>query len=277
MSYNHNFSDANLNNLHSSMQYGTEGKPLIRTASDPGLSSGMTWLVAVGLGLVPGVTGVHRSAYNPDIAQNTEESIWSGGGLYPWSSLNGGHNLYVISTSAADTGQSIYIEGLDSNYNPITETVVTNGTTAVITTKSFARVHTATVTSGQANVGDITFRLHSDTGTVISHIRAGFSITKMSQYTVPAGKTAYILVGDATSFRGGSGNIGSVVKMMVRPYSGVFLVAHISEVVNGYYRYDFPVPMRVPEKSDIDIIGIADGNGTQMSCNYDIILVNNNS
>ncbi len=277
MSYNHEFTDANLNNLHTSMQYGTDGKPLIRTASDAGASSGMPWLIAVGLGLVPGVSSVHRSAYNPDMAQNVEESIWVEGGVYPWSSLNGGHNLYVISTSTADTGQSIYIEGLDSDFNLINDTVTTNGTSAVTTTKSFSRIHTATIVAGQANVGEVTFRLESGTGTVVAHIRAGFSITKLSQYTVPAGKTAYILVGDTTSFRGGSGNIGSVVKMMVRPYNSVFLVAHISEVVNGFYRYDFPVPMRISEKSDIDIRGIADGNGTQMSCNYDIILVNNNS
>ncbi len=275
MSYNHNFSDANLNNLHASMQYGSEGKPLIRTISDPGASSGMPWLIAVGLGLVPGVTSVHRSAHNTDMAQNVEESIWAEGGVYPWSSLNGGNILYVVSTSAADTGLTVYIEGLDANFNPISESVVTSGTTAVATTKLFSRIHTATIVAGASNAGEVTFRLTSGTGTVVAHIRAGFAITKLSQYTVPAGKTAYILVGDATSFRGGSGNIGAVVKMMVRPYGGVFFVGHISEVVNGFYRYDFPVPLRVPEKCDIDIRGIADGNGTQMSCNYDLILVDN--
>ena len=275
MSYNHNFSDANLNNLHTSMEYNQDGSPAIRTLADNKSAGSMPWMLAVSLGLVPGVTAVHRSAYNPDLANGTEESIWVEGGIYPWTELNGGHILYAVSTSAADTNQIVYIEGLDSNYNLINETIVTAGTTAVATTKQFARIHTATIVSNATNVGEVIFRLHSGTGTVVAHIRAGFGITKLGQYTVPAGKTAYLLTGDATSFRGGAGNIGTVVKMMVKPYGGVFLVAHISEVVNGFYRYDFTAPMKITEKSDIDVRGLADGNGTQMSCNYDLILVDN--
>jgi hypothetical protein len=100
-------------------------------------------------------------------------------------------------------------------------------------------------------------------------------VTKLSQYTVPAGYTAYITYGDCTTFRAGSGNIGSRLQMMVRPYGGTFICAFVAEVVNGYYRNDFTIPMMIPEKSDVDVQILADGNGTQATCNYQILLIQN--
>jgi hypothetical protein len=100
-------------------------------------------------------------------------------------------------------------------------------------------------------------------------------MTKLSQFTVPAGYTAYVLYGDATTFRTGSGNIGSYLQMMVRPFGGTFVSAFVAEVVNGFYRNDFKVPMRINEKSDIDVQLKADGNNTQASCNYQMILIPN--
>jgi len=230
----------------------------------------------VARGLDDGQYPVSRSGYNPDCAQGTLESIWVEGGIYPFASWNVAGKLYVISTSESDTGQQIYIEGLDASYVPINETITTNGTTAVATTKNFLRIYTATIISANApNVGEITFRLLSGVGTVVAHIGAGLSITKLSQYTVPAGYTAYVQYGDATAFRSGSGNIGSRLQMMVRPYGGTFVAAFMAEVVNGYYRNDFTVPMKLTEKSDIDVQLVADGNNTQVTCNWQMILIPN--
>ncbi len=229
----------------------------------------------VSRGLVPGHSVLVRNAFNPDVSANTETSIWVEGGIYPHAEWTTAQPIYVISTSAADTGQTIYIEGLDANYNIQTEMITTTGQTARVTVNNYIRIHTATVVAGTANAGEITFRLASGTGTVVAHIRAGFGITKLSQYTVPAGKTAYILYGAATSFRGGSGNIGSQIRMMVRPYGGVFVMAYIAEVVNGQYRDDFPAPMVVPEKADIDVRCLADANNTLFSATYSMILINN--
>ena len=229
-------------------------------------------------GLVDSQYVFSRSAMNPDVSQDVETSIWVEGGIYPHGTWTTAQRLYVASSSALDTGQTIFIEGLDSSYNYTTATITTAGLTAVSTTQTFIRIHTATIISASnnsANAGEIRFRIGSASGTVVAHIRAGFGITKLSQYTVPAGYTAYVVYGDATSFRGGSGNIGTQVRMMVRPYGGSFLCAFIAEVVNGYYRNDFTVPMRITEKSDIDIRVIADANNTIASCNYQMILIPN--
>ena len=64
-------------------------------------------------------------------------------------------------------------------------------------------------------------------------------------------------------------------KMMVRPYSGTFVAAFVAEVVNGYYRNDFTIPMVITEKSDIDVQITADANNTTATCNYGILLIQN--
>ena len=267
--------EPNLLNLHKTMQYNTDGQPELRITNSLSLTSA-PWYLQVARGLVTGTSCEIRSAFNPDCAQNVIESIWVEGGVYPYSTWTTSQHLFVISTSTSDTNIQIYIDGLDENYNHINETITTNGTTAVQTINHYMRIHTATIISNnRPNVGSITFRLVSGTGTVVAHIGVGLGMTKLSQYTVPAGYTAYITYGDCTTFRGGSGNIGSRLQMMVRPYNGTFMAAFIAEVVNGYYRNDFVIPMRVPEKSDIDVQIIADGNGTQVTCNYEILLIQN--
>lgn len=237
-----------------------------------------TYELNVARGLVDSQYPVTRSALNPSVNQDIETSIWVEGGIYPHGNWTTAQPLFVVSDNAADVGQTVFIEGLDSNYVYQTDTVTLNGTTGVLSTKSFIRIYTGTIISASnnsANAGEIRFRLSSNSGIVVAHIRAGFGTTKLSQYTVPAGHTGYVLYGDATTFRGGSGNIGSQIRMMVRPFGGSFIVAFVAEVVNGFYRNDFAIPMKITEKSDIDIRVIADANNTVASCNYQLILIPN--
>lgn len=230
----------------------------------------------VARGLVPGHIAVTRSGFNPDCASGVLESIWVEGGIYPFTAWTIAQPLYVISTSASDNGQQILIEGLDANYNLISEIITTTGIIATATLTNFIRIHTATIISpDMTNIGSITFRLGGRTGTVVAHIGSGLAVTKLSQYTVPAGYTAYIQYGDATAFRSGSGNIGSRLQLMVRPFGRTFIAEFMAEVVNGYYRNDFTVPKSIAEKSDVDIRLLADGNNTQVTCNWQIILIPN--
>lgn len=235
-----------------------------------------TYEMNVARGLIAGQIPVYRSGYNPDCSQNVAESIWVEGGIYPFLSWTVAQQLFMISTSAADTGQQILIEGLDVNYDMISETVTTAGTVAVPTVNNYIRIFTATIISADTpNAGEITFRLVNGTGTVVAHMRAGLCITKLSQYTIPAGYTGYIQYGDATTFRGGSGNIGTLLYMKVRPFGGTFLTVLQSEVVNGYYRNDFVIPLKITEKSDIDVQVFADSNNTVATCNWQLILIPN--
>ena len=235
-----------------------------------------TYEMNVARGLVTGQYQELKNGFVTGLNQNVEATIWNEAILYPWSSWTAAQKLYVVSTSASDTGQVLRIEGLDASYNKITEDVTTNGVTAVATTQNFLRLNRGYIISGASNVGSITQRLTSGSGTVVGSMAIGFARNKGGFFTVPNGYTAYILYGDATQFRGGAGNIGGVIRMYIRPFGpGPFLNQFTAEVVNGQYRNDFAVPLAVPQKTDIDVRLIADGNGTQATCNWQMILIPN--
>ena len=174
----------NVNIHHSNGNNITKLDPLpTYVTSIPNLDNA-PWEIQLARGLVANVASLHRSAYNPACDKDTEESIWVDGGIYPWSTWTSAQTLYVISTSASDTGQSIFIEGLDSLYNYQSETITTNGLTAVPTTNSYLRLTKATIQSGNinANIGDVTFRLVSGTGTVVGHIGPRIGQTKLAPW-----------------------------------------------------------------------------------------------
>ena len=210
---------------------------------------------------------VHKFGANFDIDQATDpESVWSGGGLYPWASLATAQTIYCLSTSASDTAV-LTIEGLDANYDEQTETVTLTGTSAVTTTNQFIRVFRMTYDA--TNVGDITARTVSASGTTVAQINVGYAQTLMAVYTVPAGYTGYLVALDSTI----DSNKNAQIFMYHRLFGKPFRIAHIAETA-GHYRYDFHAPLRIPEKTDIDIrIDNVSGNDSRVTANFDIVLI----
>ena len=111
---------------------------------------------------------------------------WELNTTYPF--LSTAQQLTLVSTSASDTGKIVIIQGLDSIYNPITESITVNGTSSVTTTNSFLRINSMSAGDGTI-VGNITA---SYSGTVYAQITDGVGRTQMAQYTVPAGYTFYL-------------------------------------------------------------------------------------
>lgn len=210
---------------------------------------------------------VHKFGANFDIDQGTDpESVWSGGGVYPWASLSSAQTIYCLSTDAGDT-TTLTIEGLDANYDEISETVTLTGTSAVTTSNTFLRVFRMTYDA--TNVGTITARTVSASGTVVAQIDAGYAQTLMAVYTVPAGFTAYLVALDATI----DGTKTCQMLMYHRLFGKPFRIAHVAES-DGHYRYDFTAPLTVPEKTDIDIrINEVSGNDARVTANFDLVLI----
>ena len=218
--------------------------------------------------VIPNSKIIHKFGANFDIDQSTDpESMWTGGGLYPWSALATAQTIYCISTSESDTG-TLIVEGLDENYNEQTESVTLTGTSAVSTSNTFIRVFRMTY-GDVANVGTITVRVTSGTGTVVAQIDATYAQTLMAVYTVPAGHTGYLSALDATI----DSNKYCQILMYHRLFGNPFRIAHIAES-SGHYRYDYHAPLRIPEKTDIDIrVDNVSGNDSRMTANFDILLI----
>lgn len=209
---------------------------------------------------------VHKFGANLDIANNTYESVWTYGGLYPWSALDNPQVLYVNSTTA-DAG-SITLQGLDADYNQISETLTLTGTAFVNTQNLFKRIFRAEYNSPLGtNTGSILVRAASTGGTVVCQVEAGKGQTQMAVYTVPAGYTAY-----GINYLAGTGKANeTIVEVYTRSEGGSFRVRNAMQINNNVVNVPFPIPVPLKEKTDIDFRAIAP-NGGSVIVNFDLIL-----
>lgn len=96
----------------------------------------------------------------------------------------------------------------------------------------------------------------------------------MAIYTVPAGYTAYLMQGTCTVQAGADGT----GDMFIRYFGqSSFRIGHSFEVsgTGGQYLYPFPVPIAIPEKSDIDVRIAVRSNNARCTAAFDIVLIPN--
>lgn len=232
----------------------------------------------VAQGLVPGYSSLSVFGYNPDLDQ-TEESVWPDGGTVPHPTVAA--QLTVVSTNAADDGspagtgaRTVYIEGVDGSYNTVSETITMNGTTGVTTANSYLYInqfYVVTVGSGGANAGEITAKLST---TLYDLIGAEENNRTTGHYCVPAGYTAYLVVG---IFSAGqlSGSTSVTGYLRTHGPDGILRVVAVTTLNNGSAQYDFANPVRVPEKHCIGATAIGSANNNSVSSMFNIMLVQN--
>ena len=140
-------------------------------------------------GLVKGVTGLSISGYNGSVGTSWVP-LWEINGAYTY--FSSAQAVRVWSDSASDTNVTVRIDGLDTNYDIITETVVlNNGTTGVLTTKQFLRINTLSVMGSVNAIG--TIRAGSSDKTItLAGVVDGNGVSQMTIYTVPRGYTFYL-------------------------------------------------------------------------------------
>ena len=275
MSYEHPLDKA-LKDLHNSMEYNTDGDPVLRVStytSGVGASaSGLPFYLQVAQGNVPGYSFNHKFGAVPELSNNSTGTVWDvDATLYPWNALGTGNNINVELNDPADVGITVTVQGLDANYEPAEETILTTGTNTV-GTQTFIRVNRAFC--DEQNAANIDIEAGAAGGTTVARISAGNAQTLMAVYTVPAGKTAYILHGTMSTEWGsdGTGN------MFVRYFGqDSFRIGHTFEVSGhgGQYDYTFATPIPVPEKSDIDIRVATRSNNGRFTAAFDVLLVDN--
>lgn len=230
----------------------------------------------VAQGRVPGYSSFSVFGYNPDVDQ-TEESVWPDGGMVPHPTTDS--QLTIVSTSTDDDGdpagdgaRTVYIEGLDENYEIVSETVTMNGTTGVTTTNSYMYVnqfYVATVGSGGANAGEITAKVGA---TLYDIIATGYNQRTTAHYCVPAGYTAYLLEGVFTAGQD-SGSTGVTGYLKQHGPDGILRVGAVASLNNGSIQYDFANPYVVPEKNCIGASAIGAANNNLVSAFLNILLV----
>lgn len=236
----------------------------------------------VATGNIGGVSNVSKFGYNPAVGSTNYESIWEGSNAYPWQTV--ADQLEVLSSSVNDTSagtgaRTVELQGLDSSWNLLTETVTMNGTTAVTTTGSFLRIFRArVVTAGTSlrNEGDITIR-DQDTSTtralITNGATSGMGQTLMAVYTVPAGKTAYIMNIDFSS----SKDLEQRYRLMQRDNAVTNAAWNVKEFVTGRGGFsDFKkvAIQKATEKTDLDLQVISSATSSAAG-GFELILIDN--
>jgi hypothetical protein len=223
--------------------------------------------------------------YNPDI-NSAEETVWPGGGIitHPLVATQWKVSSSNANDTAAGTGaRTVFIDGLDANYNQVTETVTLNGQTAVLTTNSLLRINSAYVaTAGSSNSAE--GNIYFGTGTVTAGVPAtvwqiilfDYNSTVTGHYTVPAGYTAYMDAGQISVGQSGGSN-PITARLLASGTDQIRRTAAVVSLNNGTATYDFFVPISFPEKTDIEASAIGTAANNTVSSYFNIVLIKNDA
>lgn len=167
---------------------------------------------------------------------------------YPVTALQ----MLVWSTSASDTNEYILVNGLDANYNQISETVIlNNGTTGVLTTKSYFRINSISVAPGVGSnpVGIINIG-NPAKSVQYAEIAIGAGKSQMMIYTVPANYTFYLTRATAYSNQAGGANNFVTYRVWTVDSTGI-----ITTLLQAPFTFNYQTVRVVPraylQKTDI--------------------------
>ena len=219
-------------------------------------------------GLLPGVTAIRKIGHNLAVP-STYETVWCNSSVYSY--LTTADNVDIVSDSVEDkvdgTGaRSIYINGLDADYNEQNETIVPTGTVAAVSTKKYIRIFTMKIIlvgSGGINAGNIT--LADVTGSkTLAYLEEGEGRSLAALFTVPADK-----VGTITRWTFGEVNAKrSHIAMFVRPYGKSWFIMKVRIMKNQSSNGAFSIPIVLQAKTDIEIRAKSLGEGGMVAASF---------
>jgi len=232
------------------------------------------------------ITG-HRSVvvfgYNPDV-DTSRVTVWPYTGILPLPAA--ALQMKVSSSSVDDTAngtgaRTVFVAGLDANYNEISEIVTLNGQTAVLTTQSFLHInnaYVATAGSGLSAAGDIYFGEGTVTAgvpaTVYDLIKFDYNQRITGSYTIPAGYTGYVSQGLFSAGQpGGSAQVSG--RLLTIGTDGIRRAAAITTVNNGTADYTFEYPIMIPEKTTLEATAQGSSNNNEASAMFVLVLIKN--
>lgn len=247
------------------------------------------YFAAVNQDLVDEQEMVHKFGFS-DTISNVQHHVWN----IPtnvdlvWQTIA---SVYDVVSSDADdnltgTGaRTVLLEGLDENFNALTEIVEMDGVGIVTTDASFIRLQRAKVmTCGVytgSNEGNITIRVTSG-GDIQGYIEKatthGEGQTQKSQYTVPAGKTAYLKTVNITMETGKSVTLDLHAREGADVIAAPFkpsIVKHQWDGLDTPISQEFKANHIFPEMTDIWFDASVTTGSAVVEVDYDILLVDN--
>ncbi len=190
-------------------------------------------------------------------------------------------DIDTISSSNAGDAQDIQIQGLDANWALTTQTATLNGQSKVTLDTALIRVFRminmgATDLAGVVYCyvdGAITAGVPDTSGDVRAIINDGDNQTLMALYTIPAGKRAFLIKGEAGLVSKLAGYIEG--HFDARPFEGVFQTKRtfgLASTGSSYIDVMFPMPLVIDEKTDVRVRVNSSANDMNVNASFIMIL-----
>lgn len=227
---------------------------------------------SVATGKIKGLYQRVQFGKNPDV-DSSYEDIWAYGGIKPYPTT--ATTLNVVSSNAADDvggagATEIRVEYLDGDFNTKVVDVELNGIGSVQVATDFLRLQDAFVLYGAPAVGNIDL---SYSGGVVGRIRVGRTDVENTQFTVPAGFTAYIV--GANVGLGKSSDAQIDLQLRDATNGAIFRTYDEVSLFENNILFDYPLAFPVQEKHDIRIQAISAQGNSSVGVAYYMILRDN--
>jgi len=249
--------------------------------------------LAIAKGDVTNTTFIHKFGNAPDFdTGDSPVTIWDGANDASLDEMQYNYSTTAaidsLSSSNAGDTQDIEIQGLDSNYDLVTQTITLTGQTRAALSTSLIRVFRlknvgSTDLAGSAYVYEntaISGGVPTDTTKVRAMIENGNNQTLMAVYTIPNGYTGYMRDWYAAT-SGASRDSAYVIDLYARPFGQVFQLKHksaLNDTGSTYIQHKYEEPEKFTEKTDIEMrVTLADASKTAASVSggFDIVLIQN--
>ena len=222
------------------------------------------FLFDVARGNLEGASAVNLFGFNRGVALNYE-TIWNDGGNYIFPST--AIALTVTTSSALDYGKTLLIEGLDSDYNIISE-VVTLADGGTVTTALFFRINLMIMLDGE-NVGNIDA---INTAVKYGYIEAATGVMQACIYTVPRNHSLYLFRIDVNSATT-NGNKYLTIRNVTNTSSGRKLRVAEATFSTSQVSYDRQVPFKLAEKTDFSFEAKSSSSTNEVAIFVEAVLV----
>lgn len=209
-------------------------------------------------------TQVTLNGYTTDADAGAFEDVWNWS--IDWVEPTSAQRVKMSSLSNSDTAagngaRTVLVQGLDANWDEISETVSLNGGTSVYTTSKYIRIQKLSVASTgslKAQKGVIIAYANTDnTGQAfIGPAAAPFDgIDRRVIYSIPAGKVGLIHSVAGWADKGSTANADFRVDVRDTQNGNCWqkLMVVTSRAATGPARVQFDPPLMVTEKSDIRV------------------------
>jgi hypothetical protein len=231
-------------------------------------------------------TYVHKFGRQTDIS-TTAQTVWSGNTAYTY--LSAADNLIIASDfttdgTAGSGALTVEVEGVDTDYKYIVNTITMKGFVAATTPSEFLRVFRMKVTSSGANdtnngkicilpdAAGNTFTavgVPTTTSNILAQIDTATSQTLMTNYTVPVTYTAYMT---RHLMSAGVTNKTVFCELYVRPYGEAFQIKDSFVLEQTNIAEDFRLPYRIEPRSDIEYRVYGSSSSGKISVSYSLLL-----